>query len=102
VLFEKCQEGKKAKVVAIDQARRIRARPFPLNTIEAQKLISRKLKISSSHSMEIMEKLYQRGFISYPRTETNIYNPTMDLKKIVVEMSQVNELSDFAGKILSG
>jgi DNA topoisomerase-3 len=57
-----------------------------LNTIEAQKLISRKLKIASAQAMEIMEKLYQRGYLSYPRTETNVYNPTINLRRIVDEL----------------
>lgn len=33
--------------------------------------------------MEIMEKLYNRGFLSYPRTETNKYNKTIDLHALV-------------------
>jgi DNA topoisomerase-3 len=52
---------------------------MPLNTVEAQKIISRKLKINSSKCMEIMESLYNRGFISYPRTETNKFNPSINL-----------------------
>ena len=33
--------------------------------------------------MEIMEKLYNKGFLSYPRTETNKYNKTINLKALV-------------------
>jgi len=36
--------------------------------------------------MEVMESLYHRGFISYPRTETNCYNPTINLREIVSRM----------------
>jgi DNA topoisomerase-3 len=45
-------------------------KPYPLNTVEAQKLISRKLRISPEQAMQHMEKLYNKGFLSYPRTET--------------------------------
>jgi len=38
--------------------------------------------------MEIMEKLYQRGILSYPRTETNCFNPTINLRNIVNELSK--------------
>jgi DNA topoisomerase IA len=48
----------KAKVIDVQKNRKVRGRPVPFNTIEAQKMISKKLKISSSESMEIMEKLY--------------------------------------------
>jgi len=33
--------------------------------------------------METMEKLYNRGFLSYPRTETNIYHKSINLRDIV-------------------
>lgn len=43
-------------------------RPFPLTTVQFQKLATDKLRISSADAMKIAEKLYQNGFISYPRT----------------------------------
>jgi DNA topoisomerase-3 len=48
-----------------------RNRPLPLSTVELQKQASRKLKLSSAETMEIAEQLYQQGYISYPRTETD-------------------------------
>lgn len=30
--------------------------------------------------MKLAEELYQAGFISYPRTETDAYDPGMDLR----------------------
>lgn len=49
-----------------------------------------------------MEKLYNRGYLSYPRTETNVYNPTINLKKIVEEMKKSDVFGDFAEKVNSG
>lgn len=77
-------------------------RPAPLNTVEAQKLISRKLKISPEVAMQIMEKLYNRGFLSYPRTETTKFNPTINLRKIVSSLEQSPEFGGFASKVASG
>jgi len=59
-----------AKVVSVIKKPKTKGRPLPLNTVEAQKLISQKLRISSEICMQIMEKLYNKGFLSYPRTET--------------------------------
>lgn len=39
--------------------------------------------------MRVAEKLYSQGFISYPRTETNIFPPELDLRPLV--QSQVND-----------
>jgi len=38
--------------------------------------------------MEIMEKLYNKGFLSYPRTETTKYNPTINLRDIVNKLTR--------------
>lgn len=65
-------------------------------------MISRKLKISSAVAMEVMEKLYQRGILSYPRTETNVFNPTIDLRKVVTELNKSPVFGDFAGRVASG
>jgi DNA topoisomerase-3 len=48
VLYERCMDSGKAKVIDVVKTKRYRQRPHPLNTIEAQKLISRKLRISSA------------------------------------------------------
>ena len=58
ILYERCADSGKAKVVDVVKTKRYRQRPNPLNTIEAQKMISRKLKIASAQAMDIMEKLY--------------------------------------------
>jgi DNA topoisomerase-3 len=49
--------------------------------------------------MEIMEKLYNKGYLSYPRTETNTYNKTINLREII---SKLHPFSDFAERISSG
>jgi DNA topoisomerase III len=91
--------GNEAKVTKVTYKRKTKAKPIPMNTIEFQKLASRKLKIGSSKAMEIAEKLYNKGFISYPRTETNIF-PEMNLREIVVELSKNSVFGDYANKIL--
>lgn len=67
-----------------------------MNTIEATKLISRKLRISPDVTMSIMEKLYQRGYISYPRTETNVYNKTINLRELIDKLSGSDQFGEFA------
>lgn len=43
-------------------------RPYPLTTVKFQKLATDKLRMTSAKAMEVAEKLYQKGYISYPRT----------------------------------
>ena len=49
-----------------------------------------------------MEKLYNKGFLSYPRTETTRYNPTINLRDIVSKLTRVDSVADFAERIYSG
>lgn len=49
-----------------------------------------------------MEKLYNKGFLSYPRTETTKFNPSINLRSIVSSLSYNSEYKDFATKVASG
>lgn len=50
---------------------------------ELEKTASRKLRINAAETMRIAEKLYTKGFISYPRTETNIFPKDLALAPLV-------------------
>lgn len=58
------------------------------NFQELEKLASRKLHINAKETMRIAEKLYTQGFISYPRTETNIFPKELDLHPLVEMQAQ--------------
>lgn len=49
-----------------------------------------------------MEKLYNRGYLSYPRTETTRYNKTINLKGIVKGLENAEGFGDFAQRISEG
>ena len=49
--------------------------------------------------MQHMEKLYNKGFLSYPRTETTRYNPTINLFQIVNNLCTNNEFGDYAKRV---
>lgn len=54
--------------------------------------------------MELAERLYSKGFISYPRTETNCYGDNVDLLAIVQELSKNKtrgKWGSFARKLLT-
>ncbi|VDM39558.1 unnamed protein product [Toxocara canis] len=54
-------------------------RPQALNTVEMLRVASSGLGMSPANAMSTAEYLYTRGFISYPRTETNAYPASFDL-----------------------
>ena len=75
---------------------------MPLNTIDLQKLASKKLHFSASKTMETAEKLYNKGLISYPRTETNFFSKNIDLVGIIKAMTTAkSKWSPYARKMLN-
>lgn len=75
-----CKDNQTAKVINVIQKPKNKWRPQAMDTIELEKLGSRKLKLSAKETMTIAEKLYSNGIISYPRTETNMFSSEIDLK----------------------
>lgn len=90
-----------AQVVNVRQNQNHRRPPFPLCTVMMQKLAATNLHISSEKSMKLAESLYQDGYLSYPRTETNRFTFTKDELMDLVRLQTGNdEVGGFAEKML--
>ncbi|CAF4845799.1 unnamed protein product [Pieris macdunnoughi] len=83
VLHDICTESPLATVTDVKTKPKSKWRPLPLDTVELEKLASRKLKINAKETMRLAEKLYTQGLISYPRTETNEFPKEMNLGQLV-------------------
>lgn len=51
-----------------------------MNTVELMKAASSGLGLGPHTTMQIAERLYTQGYISYPRTETNEYPSNFNIK----------------------
>lgn len=60
--------------------------PFPLNTLEMQKRVNRTIRVSPEQIMKIAEELYNKGFISYPRTETDKFPEDFDYQGTITNL----------------
>lgn len=105
-LYELCAEeaetdGNVVTVKRADKRLKTRWRPLPLSTVELQKVSSRSLRINSHRTMEIAESLYNKGLISYPRTETNRFSRTYDLKDLIQKQTTHPAWGHFAERLLS-
>ena len=96
-----CLENPKAKVTEVKSKPKTRWRPLPLDTVELEKLGTRKLKLSAKETMKTAEKLYTSGFISYPRTETNIFAKEINLQNLVESQLGDTRWGGFASKIMN-
>ncbi|THF99053.1 hypothetical protein TEA_018796 [Camellia sinensis var. sinensis] len=71
-------------VTKVRQQEKLKYPPHPLNTIELEKRASRYFRMSSEQTMKVAEDLYQTGFISYPRTETDSFSERTDLRGAIL------------------
>ena len=102
ILFERCLCARTAKVRKVQTKPTSKWKPLPLTTVELQKCGSRFLRMDSHKVMQLAEKLYQRGFISYPRTETDQFDRGMDLQALVRKQTQGGPWRQFAQGLMNG
>ncbi|XP_029784037.1 DNA topoisomerase 3-alpha isoform X2 [Suricata suricatta] len=100
VLYQLCMEDPRATVVEVKSKPKSKWRPQALDTVELEKLASRKLRINAKETMRIAEKLYTQGYISYPRTETNIFPKDLNLMVLVEQQTADPRWGAFAQSIL--
>lgn len=74
--------------------------PEPLATVEMERRASRFLDIRPKRAMDVAEDLYQEGLISYPRTDTTIYPPTLDLKAIASMFATHEEFGAYVKNVI--
>lgn len=102
ILLEKCISSKVAKVIKMSKKPTKKWKPLPLTTVELQKMGSRFLRMTSQEAMTAAESLYTKGWISYPRTETDQFDSGMDLRRLVERQQQDNRWGEFAQGLMNG
>ncbi|KAJ1407144.1 putative DNA topoisomerase III alpha [Ochromonadaceae sp. CCMP2298] len=102
LLYEMCIEEAIATVTHCHQRPTSRQKPVPLNTIEYQIRASRLLRMSSDKAMQVAEALYQRGVLSYPRTETNFFQEGIELQQLVSDHRNHPDWGGFAAGLSDG
>ncbi|KAK8325657.1 hypothetical protein V6Z11_A11G064400 [Gossypium hirsutum] len=100
IVYEMCVQEPTATVTKVQHKEKLKYPPYPLNTIELEKRASRYFRMSSEHTMKVAEELYQAGFISYPRTETDCFSSRTDLHAIVQEQQEHPDWGSYAQRLL--
>jgi len=79
-------------------------RPIAMNTVQMLKDASTTLGMSPSEALAVAERLYINGYMSYPRTESTSYPPSMDLRTIVsaLQAAPSPQIQAQARRLVSG
>jgi DNA topoisomerase-3 len=102
ILYERCLAAKTATVTKVQEKPTRKFKPLPLTTVELQKAATRLLRMSGQQAMTIAEGLYNKGFISYPRTETDRFDRGMNLRALVQKQTPDERWGTFAQGLANG
>ncbi|RSL41743.1 hypothetical protein CEP53_012588 [Fusarium sp. AF-6] len=102
ILYERCLAAKTATVTKVQEKPTRKFKPLPLTTVELQKAATRLLRMSGQQAMTIAEGLYNKGFISYPRTETDRFDRGMNLRALVQKQTPDERWGSFAQGLGNG
>ncbi|MEO9364715.1 MULTISPECIES: DNA topoisomerase [Candidatus Nitrosocaldus] len=80
-VYESCRNSSKASVLEYKESAMVIHRPLPLRTDDALRDLVRITGKSAAYILDVMEDLYSKGYISYPRTDTNRYPKGFDFAK---------------------
>jgi len=89
----------RAIVILCDSKKEIVQPPFAMNTEEMLVEACNYIEIGPYEIMDIAEKLYNNGYISYPRTDNTKYSNEVDISQILKSLSAIDDYKDFIKKI---
>ena len=79
------------KINNLIREKRTKKHPLGLNTATMLKIASTNLSFSPQTTMNLAQNLYMKGYITYPRTETNVYSSSFDFKANLKKFSKNNK-----------
>ena len=99
-IHNKIKKEKKAVVDSIKKSEFPQAPPFPFDLTSLQLEAYRSLRINPKDTLEIAQELYSASYISYPRTSSNQLPPSINVKKILTDLSKQKEYKELCEELL--
>lgn len=100
LIYQKCLQHERGIITKVELKPTSKYKPLPLTTVELQKDCSKYFKMSAKRALDAAEKLYNRGILSYPRTETDSLPDSMDFNQILQKLSPENSWGPYVKKLL--
>ncbi|ORD94294.1 TOP3A [Enterospora canceri] len=86
-------------VESVECAQKTKFKPIPLRTVEFQKICTSYYKIPGAEVMRIAEKLYNQGYISYPRTETDSFGSGFGYQRILDKLKADDKFTEYLNEM---
>ncbi|XP_042064078.1 DNA topoisomerase 3-beta isoform X2 [Salvia splendens] len=95
------KEDGRLKVIRISEKQESKSRPSGLNTVKLLKIASSAMGLGPQLAMQLAERLYTQGYISYPRTESTAYPSSFDYKGTLGALARNPEFGNYVQLLLS-
>ena len=94
---------KKAEVFAIERKKEKKAPPMLYNLAELQNDCSSLFKISPSDTLKIVQELYEKKLVTYPRTDARVLSTAVakEIYKNISGLKKYGKLAGFADEVLA-
>lgn len=102
ILHSRVSAYDEGEVISVDRSQVHKAKPQGLNTVKMLKVASKTYGMSAHDTMHIAERLYLRGYITYPRTESTTYSTNFNFEEILQQHRSHPEWGYYAAKLLKG
>ncbi|MBQ7536169.1 MAG: type IA DNA topoisomerase [Stomatobaculum sp.] len=93
-----------AKVLKAEKKKEIKNAPLLYNLAELQNDCSRRFKISPDETLKIVQELYEKKLVTYPRTDARVLSTAVakEIGKNLSGLRSVPEIGVFAEEVLAG
>lgn len=91
-------------LIALDKKKETKNPPLLYNLAEIQNDCSKMFKISPDETLKIIQELYEKKLVTYPRTDARVLSTAVakEIYKNIGGLRNFGPLADFAAKMLDG
>jgi len=97
------EKGREAEVLSNEKKKEVKNPPLLFNLAEAQNECSKRFKISPDETLKIIQELYEKKLVTYPRTDARVLSSAVakEIDKNIRGLCKFPLLADFANDILN-
>lgn len=97
------ENGREAEVFSNEKKKEVKNPPLLFNLAEAQNECSKRFKISPDETLKIIQELYEKKLVTYPRTDARVLSSAVakEIDKNIRGLCKFPLLADFANDILN-
>ena len=97
------ENGREAEVLSNEKKKEVKNPPLLFNLAEAQNECSKRFKISPDETLKIIQELYEKKLVTYPRTDARLLSSAVakEIDKNIRGLCKFPLLADFANDILN-